>query len=248
MKLSIVTVVRNNAATVAEAVASVLSQDYPEVEYVVIDGASTDGTLSRLEPYRERLAVLLSEPDRGIYDAMNKGIAMSTGEVVGLLNSDDLYAHASVLSRVAEAFGQQPDLEAVYGNLVYVAFDQVERVVRRWRSKAYVPGYFTRGEVPPHPAFFVRRSVYERLGVFDTRFRLAADYELMLRLMERHQIKTRFVDEVWVRMRLGGVTNNSWRNILRGNLEIKRAWRVNGLRFPWRLYVIRPWLKLKQYF
>lgn len=248
MKLSIITVVYNNEATIAEAIESVFAQDYPDVEYIIIDGASSDGTLRCLQSYANRLSTWVSEPDKGIYDAMNKGIGLCTGEIVGLLNSDDLYAYAGVLSRVALAFKTHPDLDAVYGNLVYVKADEVGRVVRKWKSQPYTSRYFRQGGVPPHPTIFVRRSVYERFGRFNTDFKLAADYELMLRLMERYQIKTGFVDEVWVRMRLGGVTNKSWINILRGNLEIRRAWRVNGLRFPGSLFFIRPWLKLKQYF
>jgi glycosyltransferase involved in cell wall biosynthesis len=248
MKISIITVVHNNERTIQEAIRSVLAQDHSDVEYLIIDGASTDGTMEAIQPFRDKIAHLISEPDGGIYEAMNKGIVRSTGEIVGMLNSDDLYAHSAVLSRVAELFESNPLLEAVYADLVYVKPNRVDQIVRYWRSKPYSPGYFSRGEVPPHPTFFVRRRVYDRLGVFDTRFRLAADYELMFRFMEKYRIKSQAVEEVWIRMRLGGTTNRSLRNILRGNWEIRRAWLVNGYRFPSRLLLIRIWLRVKQFF
>lgn len=224
---SVITAVFNRADTIGEALASVRSQDWPEVEHIVIDGASTDGTLDILRAQRERLGVLVSEPDHGVYDALNKGLARCRGDVVGFLHADDVYAHERVLSRIAAAFGD-PAVEAVYGDLEYLS-RRTGRVVRRWRAGAFSPAKLARGWMPPHPTFYVRRSVYQRLGRFDTRYRIAADYDLMLRFLGRGQVRSMYVPEVLVRMRLGGLSNRSLRNILRKSSEDYRALRANGV-------------------
>lgn len=230
VKLSIITVVRDNPQ-VGEALDSILAQRFDgELELIVIDGASTDGTPAVLERYRPRLAALVSEPDEGLYHAMNKGLALATGDVVGTLNSDDLYAGDDVLQAVAEAFGEGVD--AVYGDLVYVRPEDPGRVVRTWRSRPYRPGLFERGWMPPHPAFFARRAVYERHGGFDTAYRIAADFELLLRLLAKAEVSSRHLPKVLVRMRTGGVSNRGPAAILRANLECWRACRAHGLRVP----------------
>ena len=229
MKLSIVTVVLNNPH-VAGALDSILAQRFEgELELIVVDGGSTDGTLKILEGYRDRLAVLVSEPDQGIYDAMNKGIARATGDIIGTLNSDDLYFDDQALQAVVAAF-QNAEVDAVYGDLIYVRREEPDKVVRYWQSRPYEDGLFERGWMPAHPAFFVRREVYDQHGVFDLDFRLAADFELLLRLMAKGRIRAVHVPRVLVRMCLGGATNKSLRNILRGNLESYRACRKNGLK------------------
>lgn len=231
MKLSIVTVVLNNP-NVAGALDSILAQRFEgELELIVVDGGSTDGTLKILEGYRDRLAVLVSEPDQGIYDAMNKGIARATGDIIGTLNSDDLYFDDQALQAVVAAF-QNAEVDAVYGDLIYVRREEPDKVVRYWQSRPYEDGLFERGWMPAHPAFFVRREVYDQHGVFDLDFRLAADFELLLRLMAKGRIRAVHVPRVLVRMCLGGATNKSLRNILRGNLESYRACRKNGLKVP----------------
>jgi glycosyltransferase involved in cell wall biosynthesis len=229
LKISIITVSYNCALVVGDCLASVAAQSYPRVEHVVIDGASTDGTLALLQAHYKQLAVLVSEPDSGIYDAMNKGIDLAGGDVIGFLNSDDLYANVGVLARVASAFDEEPQLEACYADLVYTNRIDTSRSVRYWKSGYFLPGSFSNGWCPPHPAFFVRRSVYERLGGFDLSYRLAADFELMLRFLEINKIRARYVPEVWVKMRAGGVTNNSIKNIVVQNQEILRALRDHGL-------------------
>jgi glycosyltransferase len=227
LKFSIVTVVRNDPR-VGEALASALAQRFEgELELIVMDGGSTDGTLAVLEGYRDRLAVLESGPDAGIYDAMNKGIARATGDVVGTLNADDLYAGPGVLASVAGAFA--PGVDAVWGDLVYVAGADPARVVRTWRSGPYAPGRFERGWMPPHPAFFARREAYLRHGAFDTAYRIAADFELMLRFLAVAGLPSRHLPEVLVRMRTGGASNRSPAAILRANLECWRACRRHGL-------------------
>lgn len=228
LKISVVTAVFNRADTVAEALASVRSQSWPAVEHIVIDGGSTDGSLPILEAHRAQLAVLVSEPDKGIYDALNKGIRRATGDVVGFLHADDLYETTGSLARVAAAF-DDPTVDAVYGDLVYVRNDDPSQVVRYWRAGHFVPGCLERGWMPPHPTFYVRRSVYERLGLFETKFRIAADYESVLRILGRGGAKPAYLPHVLVRMRLGGVSNRSLRSMLLKSREDYAAMRLNGI-------------------
>lgn len=228
MKISVVTATRNCAVTVGQTLESVLSQTHPEVEAIVIDGASTDSTLDVLNRYRSRLALLVSEPDKGIYDALNKGIDRATGDVVGFLHADDLFEDENVLAKVAAAF-VDPSVDAVYGDLVYVRHDDVKHVIRYWRSGRYDAAALSRGWMPPHPTFYVRRAVYQRLGGFDTRYRIAADYDSVLRLLSIGKIRAAYVPQVLVRMRVGGISNRSVRTIYRKSMEDLKALRRNGV-------------------
>lgn len=228
-KFSIITVVFNNETTIADTVRSVAMQTYPNVEYLVIDGQSTDGTLERLKKYGGTVTRLITEPDKGIYDAMNKGIALASGEIIGFINADDFYASKNVLMNVAAAF-EKSGVDSCYGDLCYVSQLDPTRTVRYWRSKGFVPGLFEAGWCPPHPTFFVRRSVYERLGGFDLSFKIAADFELMARYLEAARITSCYIPEVLVKMRLGGTTNRSLSNIFKQNAEIRRALSNIGLR------------------
>jgi glycosyltransferase involved in cell wall biosynthesis len=222
MKLSVVTVCLNARDTIAEAVESVRRQTHGEVEHIVVDGASTDGTLAVLERYRDGFARLTSEPDRGLYDAMNKGIAAATGDYLGFLNSDDVYHHDRVLETLAAALAAAR-ADAVHADLVYVGRDDPARVVRYWRSKPYVPGMFEAGWHPAHPTLFVRTSLLRELGGFDTRYRYHADFDLMARLFCERRVSSVHVPEVLVRMRTGGQSTRSLRNIWRGNRE---SWEI----------------------
>ncbi len=228
LKISVVTAVFNRAATVADALASVRGQTCADVEHIVIDGASTDGTVPILQAHKAQLAVLVSEPDRGIYDALNKGIRRASGDVVGFLHADDLFESPDALACVAEAFSD-PAIDAVYGDLVYVREHDPSQVVRYWRAGAFVPGCLARGWMPPHPTFYVRRSVYERLGLFDTRFRIAADYESILRFLGIGGVRPRYLPQVLVRMRLGGVSNRSLRSMARKSREDYAAMQLHGI-------------------
>ena len=229
MKITLITVCFNSAAHIASVLRSVDSQTWPELEHLIIDGGSLDGTLRIIEAHPQPWRRVVSEPDNGIYDAMNKGLGLASGDVVGFINSDDFYASTGVIARVANVFSD-PTIDACYGDLCYVKRDDTRTVVRYWQSSAFSPGLFEHGWCPPHPTLFVRRRVFERFGAFDLRFKIAADTELMARFLEVHRIKARYLPHVLVIMRMGGTTNRSWSNILLQNREIWRALKDHGLR------------------
>ena len=229
MKFSIVTVCFNSAEHIADALESVDSQTGVDLEHWIIDGGSQDGTQTVVAKHERPWRHLISEPDGGIYHAMNKGIRLAKGDVIGFINSDDFYASAEVLALVEEVFADE-QIDACYGDLCYVEQRNVASVVRYWRSSTFKPGLFSRGWVPPHPTLFLRRRVLERYGIFDQQYRIAADFELMARLIEVHRVKTVYIPKVLVKMRLGGTTNRSWSNILKQNLEIWHALGVHRLR------------------
>ena len=231
MKISIITVTYQCVATVGECLDAVASQTYADREHLVIDGASDDGTLAVLEARRGQLAALVSERDQGRYFAMNKGLARARGEVVGFLHGDDVLADPGVLGWVAAAFAD-PAVMAVYGDLEYVSRTDPSRVVRHWRSRAFAPGLLRRGWMPPHPTLYLRRSVYERLGGFDTRYRIAADYDLILRVLRQLPGRAVYLPRVLVRMRLGGESNRNLGSIARKSWEDFLALRRNGLGGP----------------
>ncbi len=226
MKISVITAVFNNAATIRDALESTLSQRYPDVELVVVDGGSTDGTQKIIKSYRDRIATYVSEPDRGIYDALNKGLHLATGDVVGFLHSDDVFADADALSRIARAL-EDSTADACYGDLNYVRKEPPHAVVRAWSAGEFIARKLALGWMPPHPTLYVRRAVYERLGGFDTRYRIAADYDWMLRLLTQ-SAQVRYVPHVQVLMRVGGASNRSLNNIVRKSREDWQALRSNG--------------------
>jgi glycosyltransferase involved in cell wall biosynthesis len=228
LHISVITAVFNRASTLAEALRSVRVQTWPQVEHIVIDGGSTDGTLDVLARHGASVSQIVSEPDKGLYDALNKGIRRATGDIVGFMHADDAYASPHALERVAAAF-EDPAVGAVYGDLVYVNKDDVSRVVRYWRAGQYRRQRLTHGWMPPHPTFYVRREHYQRFGGFDTRFRIAADYENMLRILWAGDIKATYIPEVLVRMRTGGVSNRSFLNIVQKSCEDFAALRQNGI-------------------
>jgi glycosyltransferase involved in cell wall biosynthesis len=228
MKISIVTVCFNSAATIADTLRSVDAQTWPDIEHWVVDGASQDNTLRIVGDYLKPWRHVLSERDCGIYDAMNKGIQLVTGDIVGFLNSDDVFAHDDVVSRIAHEM-QEPSIDACYGDLVYVSQDDTSKVVRYWKSRPYQPGLCAKGWMPAHPTFYARRDVYQRHGGFDLSLKLQADFEMALRLLDIGRIRTTYLPEVLVRMRAGGASNASLRNVLKGNLEAAHACRKHGL-------------------
>lgn len=246
MKVSIITVCFNIAETIEDTIKSVLSQDYRDIEYIVVDGDSTDGTLDIINRYKNDIAKVISEPDNGIYDAMNKGLRLSNGSIVAALNGDDVYAEKTTVSRMAE-FIQSNGLDAAYGDLVYINHNNTDHVTRFWKPGDYKEGAFCRGWVLPHPTFFCRKEIFERYGYFNDTLQIAADFELMLRFIEKHRIKVGYRPEIIVKMRTAGKAN-VLRGMICGNLEIIRSFRLNDLRLsPW-FFVCKPITKVAQLF
>jgi len=246
MDLSIITAVRNGARTLRECIESVQKQTVP-AEHIIIDGASTDGTFDIIARYRQSIAKVISEPDKGIYDALNKGIRIASGGVIGLLHGDDFYAHDRVLETVVDVFEKQ-NVDSCYGDLLYVNKNDTDKVIRYWKASEYHSGKFKYGWMPPHPTFFVKREIYEKYGYFNTDFRIAADYELMLRFLEKHGISTYYIPEVLIKMRLGGASNKSLKNIWIKSSEDYRAWKVNNLKGGLLTIFLENSSKIPQFF
>jgi glycosyltransferase involved in cell wall biosynthesis len=248
MKISIITVVYNNERTIRDALESVLLQSYKNIEYVVIDGNSNDGTVKIINEYYDQLGYFVSESDHGLYDAMNKGIQASTGDVIGILNSDDLYQDLDVIASVMEEFNNDSQLDILYGNLVYVKTVDVGKVVRNWKSKSYYNNFFEEANVPPHPSLFVRKKVYDQVGLFDLDYKIAADYEFMLRIFKKYNFKSKYIDRLIVRMRLGGASNAGLVSVIKQNIEVVNAWKKNKLKRSFYLIPLRFLKKITQYF
>lgn len=249
MKISIITVTYNSEATIRDTLNSLQSQNLRNhtLEHIIIDGLSSDSTLKIVQQCKHD-ALIVSESDNGIYDAMNKGIGIASGEIIGILNSDDFYCDKDVLWEVSEYFQNNKDLDILYGDLVYVSKNKIDKVVRRWRSKPYYPTFFEDANVPPHPSLFLRSNVYWMAGVFNTQFKLAADYEFMLRIFKKFNFKSKQIDRIYTTMRLGGATNKKLVNILKGNYEIAKAWEINGLRKPKYFFIKKVIKRIYQYF
>jgi glycosyltransferase len=228
VKISVITAVYNNENTIEDAIKSVLSQTYSDIEYIVIDGASTDKTLDIVKKYEEKIDTIVSEKDAGIYDALNKGIQKATGDVVCFLHSDDIYANEDVVKKVNDLF-KEKQVDSVYGDLVYVKKENVDRIVRYWKSGEFEHKKLKNGWMPPHPTFFVKREVYEKYGGFDTNFRIAADYDTVLRFLGVQKITTTYLPEVLIKMRLGGESNKSFINLKKKTVEDIKALRKNSI-------------------
>lgn len=220
-RVSLITVTFNSVTTIRDTLAAVAAQTVRPFEHIVVDGGSTDGTAEVLSKWNEHRITWSSGPDRGMYDAMNKGIGLSTGEIIGFLNADDVYADRQVLADIAERM-KDPLVDAVFGDLDYVTKDGLT-VVRHWQSHAYRPGDFFRGWLPPHPTLFVRRSVYQRLGGFDLSYGTAADFDLMNRFFTRGRVRSVYIPRTLVRMRIGGMSNHSWRSVVRAQIQNARS-------------------------
>lgn len=228
LKVTIITVAYNAAKTIGDTLDSVARQSCPNVEHIIVDGASTDGTLSIIEQYRDKVAAVVSESDRGIYDAMNKGIVLAHGDVIGFLNADDVYANEGVLGRVASNM-EREGVDALLGDVEFFRPENPLRTVRRYRSRHFSPDRIALGWMPAHPAIFLRRHVYQRYGTFRTDYRIAGDFEYVARIFSKNDLSYACVPETLVRMRTGGISTSGWRNTLLLNREVLRACRENGI-------------------
>lgn len=246
MKFSLITATYNSAATIATCITSVCYQTHPDIEHIIIDGASKDNTLEIIRSIPNKVSKIVSESDKGIYDAMNKGIQLATGDVIGILNSDDLLCDSTAIKKVVDIFEADPSLDAVYADLYYVDQQDTNKIVRRWTTGEKKP--FSKGWHPAHPTLYIKKRVYDAYGLFNLDFTLAADFEIMLRFLEKYRIKTQYLPERMVKMRLGGATNKSLNNIYKQNIECIKAFRVNDLEvnpYLYPFYRIVP--KLFQY-
>ncbi|HTL39263.1 MAG TPA: glycosyltransferase family 2 protein [Methylomirabilota bacterium] len=242
MKVSIIIPVYNRQSIVGEAINSVLSQKHSDIECIVIDGGSKDGTVRVLESFGSKIK-FISEKDRGVFDALNKGIKMASGELIGWLGADDIYANNEVVEKAVETVLAK-DVEICWGDLLYVSKDNPDKIIRYWRSSAYKDGDYRKGWQMPHFASFVRKEVFEKYGYFREDLKIAADYELFLRFLEVNKISTFYVPEVFLKMRVGGQSNLS----LKGNLECYKAWELNGLKVnPLAIFIPKILIKLAQY-
>ncbi|OGH88832.1 MAG: hypothetical protein A3J93_01010 [Candidatus Magasanikbacteria bacterium RIFOXYC2_FULL_42_28] len=244
-KISIITVCFNSKATIENTIDSVLCQDYNSLEYIIIDGGSTDGTLDIIKKYEGKVSCVISEPDQGIYDAMNKGIKLATGAVIGILNSDDCFSDNHVVSIVANRFDSE-DIDACYGDITYVDREVPSRRVRFWQAGGYQQDRLRDGWIMPHPAFFVRQEIYERYGVFNLNFKVAADYELMLRFLLKG-IKMSYVNQSLINMKEGGHSSRNLGRRIEGWQELRRSWKMNGQRVPLFFILRRIFFKIGQY-
>tara|TARA_B100001142_G_C14312075_1_gene647021 strand:+ start:966 stop:1736 length:771 start_codon:yes stop_codon:yes gene_type:complete len=247
LKISIITVVLNSASTIKDTIESIISQNYKNIEYIVIDGGSTDGTIEIVQAYEKHIAYFSSEIDSGIYDAMNKGIIAASGDVIGILNSDDFYPNSFVVSNVAESFHRY-SCNAVYGDLVYVKAYDVSKIVRYWQAGEYSTLKIKNGWMLPHPTFFVKKKVYERYGLYDKDLRYSADYEMILKLLYKHNISVYYIPMILVNMRMGGESNRSFLHRLKANKEDSLAWTRNRLKKPLFVRFKKPLQKLRQFF
>ena len=228
MKISIITSVYNNKETIKDAIESVLNQTYKNIEYIIVDGASSDGTIEIVESYGDKISTFVSESDEGIYDGLNKGVSLSTGDVVAFLHSDDIYASDNIVQKIADEFIQDSLLDGVYGDLVYTPKDDTSKVLRYWKSKDFDMSLLSQGWMPAHPTFFVKKEVYEKYGGFDLGFKIAGDYDFMLRVLSAG-IKVKYIPEVLYKMRVGGESNKSIKNIIQKSKEDLQALKNNNI-------------------
>lgn len=246
MKISIITATFNSELTVRDTLNSVNQQTYSDIEHIIIDGQSTDNTLSILNKYHH-IDKIISEPDNGIYDAMNKGILFASGDIIGILNSDDFYIDNNVLKDVSDIFNRNKNIKAVYADLMYIDHLDTNKTVRIWKSGEFKKKSFLYGWMPPHPTFFVRKDVYEKYGAFNLQMNTAADYELMLRFLYKYEIECAYLNKIIVKMRTGGASNQTLKARIRAHYFDKKAWEINGLKPYWFTLLLKPIRKIPQY-
>jgi Glycosyltransferases involved in cell wall biogenesis len=247
MLVSIITSVLNAETTIEDAIKSVLGQSYKEIEYIVVDGGSQDGTLDKIKKYSGKIAKFISEKDDGIYDGMNKGILAASGDIIGFLNADDIFYDDTVVQRIVSVFTSDA-IECVYGNLVYIDYQDSTRIMRRWRSRVFYDGLFEKSWTPAHPTFYCKKDLYERFGLYRTDFKIAADVELMYRFLQKNHVRSKYIDANFVRMRSSGVSNRGIKSTFVITREMKRAIIENGGEFNLIRYLFFKFLKITEFF
>ena len=247
MKVSLITVTYNSEAYLQDCINSVMKQQYNNIEHIIIDGNSTDGTVAIIRKYDQHISKWVSEPDNGMYDAINKGIKMATGDIIGVLNSDDMFASDDVINSIVKCFNEY-QLDAVFGDLVYVHKTNTNKVIRFWKGFSYHRFRFTYGWMPAHPTFYVRRELINELGEYESHYFTAADYEFMARYLYRYRISARYLPKLIVKMRVGGQSNISLKSRLRANRRDYLAMKKNQIPFPLLASVLKPIIKLHQYY
>jgi len=247
MKVSLITVTYNSAVYLQDCIDSVVKQSYPDIEHIVVDGGSTDGTIEIIKEYDNHIAKWVSEKDHGMYDAINKGIAMATGDIVGILNSDDMLASNDVVQAIVDSFNEH-QLDAVYGDLVYVNKINTNKVVRLWQGLTYKRYRFCYGWMPAHPTFYLRREIIDQFGGYESHYFTAADYEFMARYLYRYRISAMYLNKLIVKMRVGGQSNVTIKSRLRGNRRDYLAMKKNGIPLPFFASLLKPIIKLRQYY
>lgn len=244
MTISIITVTYNSANTIRDTLESVKNQSYEKIEHIIVDGESKDKTLDIVSEYPS-ISKFICEKDNGIYDAMNKGVKLATGDIIGILNSDDIFIHNEIISEIINEF-KTKDIDALYGNISYFSNGQPNIITRYWKSKPYHPTFFEEGEVPPHPALFVRKKVYDEIGLYKPHYKIAADHDFMFRMLKIHNYKSLYIDKTIVKMREGGVSTAGLKSYITSTKELIKVWNENGLSYPKRLFLLRPIKKIKQ--
>jgi len=244
LKISLITVTYNAEKTIGRCIGSVIRQNFKNIEFIIIDGGSTDKTTSIINQHAEYISCFISEPDKGIYDAMNKGIKLATGDIIGTLNADDFFADDNVLTAVASAFSEH-NADVIYGDLDYI--NSRGDVIRKWRSKDYTKGLFNMGWMPPHPTFYCKRNLFSTFGYYSLEYGTAADYELMLRFMHLHNTNSFYIKKVMIKMNVGGVSNKNYSNRVKGLFFDLKAMRNNGIMLPVITLLFKPLRKIVQY-
>jgi len=247
MTISIITAVHNNKEFIADAIDSVLAQSYPYIEYIVVDGASADGTTGIIEKYGNKISKFICEPDNGIYDALNKGLKIASGDIIGFLHSDDFFANVNAVEKIAAEF-TSAGVEAVYSDLAYVGRKNKKKIIRYWKAGKFSAASLKFGWMPPHPALYVRKSLYDRAGMFDTGLKIASDYDMMLKLLNNTSGKISYIEEVLVIMRLGGKSNKGLKDILMKSSEDYKTLKKNNFSFPLGTLLLKNIRKIKQFF
>ena len=248
MKISIITVVYNNVKTIEQTIQSVLSQTYLDVEYIVIDGKSNDGTVEILNNYKSKIAKTISEKDNGMYDALNKGIQVATGDIVGIINADDRFANNNIVEKIANHFIENKTTDCVIGDIAFVDENNSEKISRYYSSAKFNPSKFAWGFMPAHPTFYCKREYFQKLGGYKTDFDIASDYELLIRFLKVHQLKYNYMNMLMVLMNKGGKSTRGLKSTIKINKEIKIGCEMNGIYTNYFMLYSKYFLKVFEYF